>query len=353
VIGHVEGEKLTDLGTFQLKREEEVYGWVEGTLKYDDGSPVLGASAHGTGVGVSTATTMQPTGFRGARIGRDGQFRVRIPAGWHDVIFDLNGAAGWMGGSQQRSAFRQKFQPDSGFERLTVRVRIEAGKTIQRDLMLRRTKEKRKLNIKWKVPGAERVYVTTVVASDGIRLTKTVWALSADDSGPKEPAFRLDNVPAGRCTVVLRANGDPYFTLKTVDTSQPEPTVEFDSADSRMLAVRVSGPDGKPLRGLGLNVSTRLAGQLLGVCGIAPVAGGQPIRSEPKHRALRELDDGTMVVSSLGPGKYSVTVTNGDWKHEHTLSLNKRAGTFIDWIVDEKGQFVRRTLKPLVGDLLE
>ncbi len=353
VIARVEGEKLTNLGTFRLKREDEVYGWVEGTLKYDDGSPVLGAVSDGLAVGVSTATTMQPMGFRGARIGQDGRFRIRIPAGWHDLIFDLTNAAGWMGGSQNRSSFRPKYPPDGGFERLTARISIEAGKTIQRDLVLRRPKENRKLDIKWKVPDAERVFVTTVVAADGIRLTKTVWPRSEGDSGSNEPTFQLDDVPAGRCTVVLRTNGDPYFALKTVDTSQPEPTVEFDSAESSKLAVRLSTQDGTPLRGLGLNVSTRLAGQLLGVCVVSPVTDRQPIRSERKHRALRELDDGTMIVSGLGLGNYIVTVTNGDWKHEHTLSIGKGAGTFIDWILDEIGQLVRRTLKPLVDDSLE
>lgn len=353
VVGQVEGGKLNDLGTFRLKREEDVYGWVEGTLKYDDGSPVLGAMTNGTAIGISTNGNMQPRGFRGASVGQTGQYRVRMPAGTHELTFDLTSAAGWMGANSKPVSFRHRFHPDGGFDQLTVRVNIEAGKTIKRDMVLKRTQEKRKLNIKWDLPETERVNVTTVVESDGIRLTKTVWGPSGDDSDVKTPVIKLDSVPEGHCTVILRTHTGPYFMVKTVDTTQPEPTVEFDSDDCSQLAIRVSGPDGEPLRGLGLSVTTYAAGQLVGACVINPAMPGQPDYNKPAHRAFHQLDDGTMVVSGLGQGDYSVSITNGEWKHEHTVTLGKDAGAIIEWTLDEKGKSVKRTQKPLAEGLLD
>ena len=86
-------DAITDLGTIQLKTVDEVTGWFEGILKYEDGSPVLGARPTGLMTGLHTNGSTWPSEYHSGPLDIAGRFRIRLPVGRHDCIFDLNGAA--------------------------------------------------------------------------------------------------------------------------------------------------------------------------------------------------------------------------------------------------------------------
>ena len=342
----VVGGKTTDLGTLKLQRIEDVYAWIEGTLKYDDGSSVIGATNHGLADGVSSMGTMMPRGFKGAgRIGQDGTFRVRLPAKRHYVAFDLSNAAGWhlQHPDVELPTYRQ-FRGDTPFERLEIWADPKPGETLKRDIVLKRSRKKRPLTVSWKIPKAEMVYVTATVENNNYRLTKTIPVSN------EKSQVQFTYVPEGHCTVVLFATGAPYFGVKSVNASKAKAEVSFDASKSTSLAVRVLDENGKPLRGLGLSVSAHFGRHQSTVCRVYPLSHGTKRDGVPA--SLEEREDGTMIVRALAPDAYTVEVTNGQWKQQQTVSLRKAgAMALLEWVVDKDGKIINKAIKPKIEKL--
>ena len=337
LLGKVVANETTDLGTIRLKRIEELYGWVEGTLKYDDGTPAIGATTNGVGVGVSTMTTMHPNGFDSSgTVGQDGKYRVRLPASQHYLAFDLLNAAGWQLQDKHVALRRfREFTPDTPFERLELKVDIEAAKTLKRDIILKRPKRKRPLKVAWNVPNVEQVYLSAIVDAGSYRLLKTVSEYQQDVA---ETEFQY--VPEGKCTIAFFSASPAYFALVPVDMTRPAPTVKFDIANSSTIAVRVIDENGKSLRGLGLSVMSQFGSHRTGVCVVKPATAddGEQQRS---NWFFTEHKNGLMKVGQLAAGKYEIAVTNGDWKIERTIDLKSDFNSAIEWTIDSTGKVVK------------
>jgi hypothetical protein len=53
---------------------------------------------------------------------------------------------------------------------------------------------------------------------------------------------------------------------------------------------------------------------------------------------VTERDDGTLVVSALGPGAYKLRVTSpSGWKLETAVEIAERQTTNVEWQVDAQG----------------
>lgn len=362
--GIVKANEMTDLGTIRLKAEEEVYGWVVGQVKYPDGSPLLGATANGIAHGVDTSLTSQPNGFQANRVSAKGEFKLRMNDGLHNVTFDLTNVATWPGGKpagNSFSSFRPSGFPKAGFHRLTARLKAERGKTRTHDIVVPRFKPGRSLKINFNraLPTAKDVdpknsfsqhapMVTAMVKSGDVWLSGSA---TMKDNGDGTSSATIDKVPAGRGHVVFRSFNPSWMTVADFAEDDNSPVLSFDPDESATLLTRILDEEGKPLKGLGLYVSTMLADHELGIARVFPLAAGQTQTDKPRHWTMDERPDGTVIIRGLGPVNASLSFEiSGDsgirrWAHRVPLNLEGKAGARVTWHVDGSGKLLSKEVE--------
>lgn len=361
IAGIVKADETVDLGTIRLKAEDEVFGWVEGRVIYPDGTPLLGASATGIAEGVDTGLTSQPIGFRMDGNHPKGEYKVRLEKGAHNVTFDLTTVATWPGGKPGGNGsigYRPFGFPKKGFHRLTARLKAEPGKTLSHDIVVPRFKPGRSLKINFarSLPTKEdhdpkqsfsmhAPMVTTLVRSGDVYLS---GAATMKDNGDGTSSAMMDKVPTGEGHVVFVSFNPSWMAIADFGKDDTSPEVHLDPKQSATIVTRVLGEDGKPLRGIGLYVSTMLAGHELGIARVFPLPASQTKIDKPRHWMMEERQDGTVLIRGLGPMKgelaFEISGDTGSqrWAHRVPLNLKGRAGAIVTWQVDGSGKLLSK-----------
>lgn len=125
--------------------------------------------------------------------------------------------------------------------------------------------------------------------------------------------------------------------VKTIRAKAKEQSAHFDTTQTGQVHVTVSEPDGTPLQDLGLHVSRDVGRTQFVVCNI-------PRETEFRKRAVDVLkmftegEHGTMIVSGLGAGSYTVAVTNGEWTEKRKVEVRTSSSTACKIQLNGEGQ---------------
>jgi hypothetical protein len=320
---------MTDLGTIIVRRLEDVTGLVEGRLRYDDGSPVLGAVLH-EWLGAARPGPTGPSSL----IDADGKYpRARLFEGQSMLVFELKGAAGW-------PAAKAKLDKPYGApfiaEFLFAPVDVTPGRTITRDVTLPRGKLVT-LPVTFKGREQTGLALKLVVDLGQAKLVRT-WF----DMRPVEGPVQITNLPAGNTVVQLIAAGVGYRGYREIAEGKLAEGVMFDPADAGTIAVKL--PKGQvPAEGrVGVKAyPAALAWLEEPVRGLhsnffpIPGWGVEPGKAAPTHKVL---DDGTVVLLGLAPGKYLVKRDDGESGKAVAVEVQAGKEALVQLPGDEKAR---------------
>lgn len=307
IAGHkvVAGQE-TDLGTIRLRSVNEEFGWVEGTLKYDDGYPVPAVHS-GETFAVSESSFHSPSAFhlkdRARHVSAAGRFRLQVRRGRHFVTFGFRSDSG-------PSFFAGPSTPISS---LIVPVNVDAGKTLNVQPVLNRTDESRSVTVTWDDEKSRPVFLTAAVENRGL-----VWVQSAITAENADSHTFTQLPAAGDCVVIGRQGRYETFLTTAVDRSDGG-NVELKSRAARMITLAVEDVSGNPVAGCGVKITTEIFGVPEFVCNV-PETDSEKTEARRRRAAIfREDDSGTMQVGPVSPRRYNLVLMKGDWQREQQI----------------------------------
>jgi len=318
--GIVRAGETTDLGDIVLKRERVEPGWVEGRVLYEDGTPALGAR-------LQNCSLIMPE-----RVGAGGKFRKQLPGGTGTLVVMLGGAPGWPRLPQEDTKrIREARDVLFGYgwdDTLLVPVDVRPGRTVARDVILRRT-GLGTIRVDWRGKLGEDLGIIVAVDDKGQRFVR----LGSRRQGDKG-TFILPDVPRGDTVVVVHADG--YRGYREVKAEEGEPVLTFDPAESGTIVGRAVRPDGKAAPG----VSVELRPAPLAWYG--PVQELQsaywPISSGTVEQVFTTAEDGSFRIPGVGPGRYLIQTRQHGPSNARIVKVATGKTTTLELVTDASSQ---------------
>lgn len=332
VENKVIGGEVKDLGVIRLKRIDEVFGHVDVAVRNDDCTPVDPVHVEGA----EWQQIGSPYEVPSEDLDKPGLFRIRLRPGKHNLSFLL-----------REKPNPSAMQVDWGDERddrarLFADVDAEVGKTLPRELILRRRKKDDQITVTHNESASRWYSVRAIVVLDGFQ-----WQFTGHRKLTAEPPVVITNIPAGDCHIAFSTLGT--FIVKTIPETSRRSAVHFDVAQTGRINVAAVDSEGRPLPKPALRVSRLVGGTEVLVCHVPPV--GSPANDDYRRVALAryytmftENSDGTMTISGLGAGTYKLALSNDDWTHEQYVEVRSENVTTWNVQIGPDGAMLQESL---------
>lgn len=318
----------TDLGKLQLVKESVEFGWFHGTLSHDDGREVHGYSL----LGVVESYPYGRAGIPVFPINARGNSKTstRSRRGNKLAVFDIFGS----GRARNSVHGSMPFAESEVLQAVAVKLEIEGGKTIKRNVVVPKRSQGRSLKVSW--PTDIRPHLTAVVPLDDD--THMIYELEAPkfvryengDPVPQDKSFKFSGISKGLGYLVATIGGKQgFFAILPFGEKQESIVLEPDEFAS--LDVSVADSKGIPIEDVTIQVATDLLGQnvQLGLPFTPPLDFLTPI--QPTHPG------GHLKISGLVPREYTVRLTHGEIHHTHPIELLAKTKHVLRFIIDEDG----------------
>ncbi len=310
----------TDMGTIQLRRTEDDFGFVAGKLTYDNGDPVAFYSPQvARGTLISGGYMVLPPRSTPTKI--DSSYKVQAEAGKRDILFRL--------GTSVTRGYQSL--PETN---VVAKVDIQVGKTIQKDLVLRRRKDNPKLSVSWD-NSLSNVYLNVLAIQDELR-----WQSVRYTNNDRQNHI-IDGVPAGRCLVFCKS--DNYFAWNWIEEDAQPLETHFDGQSGSIELIATSSEKGDNE----ITSAERLAAQSLGfkiradmddvesyVIFIPRKTNGTNVENDRKHSMFTQ-NDNRMTVTGLGAGDYHVTIYGDGWEQEKKVTVSTGKRSTVKVVIDD------------------
>ncbi len=290
----VKPDELTDMGTLRLKAEEEVFAWIDGTIKYSNGQPVEKIIPGGwlyafeSGIPTITVEFSRPDPKLA-----NGSFAIRVEAGRQVKAIGIEGTGQPLGGG-----LRPKISDE---KQILFSLDLSAGERIRRDIVLPMRKDDGKLRVRFDDPSTAKVLLTNgnVVSGSVVNLfievsPGVVWRAE----GHFEKGFKqFENVPSGECLIIVRSDSGDYVASRTVAADSPQREFVFSQQDVGKLQVAVKDFVRMDSEHFELDLSIDSPLQEISFFGMGL-----------EHPKMKRDAEGSLIVEGIAPGKYRVTV---------------------------------------------
>lgn len=311
-------DELTDMGKLRLQAEDEVFAWMDGTIKHSDGNPVEKITPIGRLVGFSGAVPLigMEHFFRPNRELEAGRFSMRVTAGKQIIAIGLEGTGQQLGGG-----FPIKVGDD---KHLLMSVDLAAGSRIQRDIVLPIRKGDSSLKIKFddSSPGSVLGFDGKVFSASVVNLLVevapgVVWRAE----GRFENGFKVfEGVPFGECLVIVGSVFGNYFGSKTIAAESEQREIEFSQQEAGQLEIAIK--DLKRLENKSLKIQMSINSPLQAI----------PVFSfSAEHPNLKRNSDGSILLEGIAPGAYQVKVGDSNLQREQNCVIESQKTTKIQF----------------------
>ena len=324
--GRVTADGISEVETLVLKKETDEFGWVEGRILYEDGTPVRGAVI---------------AEFGGPQVDADGQFRQRMKQGRQEIPINLNNSRG---GSLSEGAWVGLGPSNS---RVMAAVDVKPGQTIKPVIRVPRNPTGR-LKVSWNAEFVDGAHLYLEVEAGNLTYRRVVSVKA------NEKSHTFEKLPSGRRMVRLnRWNGKRLQLVGVLAANAPVKNglqeLKLDATNVGTFAMRVFDADHRPVDDVEFSLAINLGPKTVHLIGWRGVDGPR-LRNEPKNKrptTVRRLNDGTLVVTNLQAGHYSLTAKRDKWSDTANFNIKAGGGAMIEFRMQRNGQPV----KPKVRDI--
>jgi len=316
-LGRVEARKCLAASEIRLKRHDEEFGWFEGTLTYDDGTPVGNAVYTGgdswPNVSANSLRPVNPT---------DGSFQFEFRKGWQESRFAVSSL--WDEQSQMR------YIPIESLPTVVVPVDIRPGTTVHRDLVIRRRDRPVELEVHFDDGAGMRV--SAVVEQEHCSWVQVPRSELPFFAVELASPVVFDSLPNGNCAVVAQSND--YFGTARATFKNDREQIRFNTSETGSILVSVAEFGNDPLMHLGLEVSADVAGMKIPVCTHNKGLQGWP---NSTHSIMHLIGNGRMKINGLGAGSYTVAITDGDQRVSAEVVVQVNQVTPLTFVRSDAG----------------
>ena len=331
VKGMVTPDAITDLGKIVLTSLEEATGWVEGRVLYDDGTPALGARM------LPRIQTRPP--FKIETVAADGSYRKQVRVGKINIGVSLDGLPRWPRTESLESPPIDRLLSKAHLwnDNIFATVDVKAGQTTKQDIIVP-LKNLGKVRLNWLGAPQAQLIIRLAIETNGQIFTCGNPVYLGPDRN--QPPFILENIPAGKRILLLRA-GD-YSGYQEMEVQAGDTTFTFDPANAGSVAGKGIFPAGidpnryrvelRPDSLIELDPIEELDGTLMTGPSHYYVAGSAIFSQDgrfrfpkvgPGHYALKIASPGTPIVHGIEAKAGQETTIEIPFKDEKAIDARK------------------------------
>ena len=303
---HVRADELTDMGTLRLQKEEEVFAWVEGVIKYADGMAEENLISGGELLSLSEGLPMigSEGSFRPIAKLEAGAFSARLNAGNRVLAIGIEGTGkplGAAGGFLVAGERRDK-------KHVLLPLELAAGEKIRREVVLPLRGSDRSIKLNFEEEQSWAVLLIEIAPG-------VVWRCEGQfEIGCKH----FENVPAGEGLVIVRTNSGDYFAYRKIPAETEYEEISFSKRDVGKLQVAINQIEGQQTENLVIQLSMD-----------SPLGPFASFRAGVKSPILKREGDGSFAFEGIAPGKYRVAVGDGKLHQEQNCEIERGRTTTL------------------------